>query len=141
MERFDEQRRADVAPATVWTVLTDPHRVPTWLTIAQRVEAQGDAGPGQQLHITGGHLGVSRTLELTVDVWEPTAAYGWSTGGPLPLWFRFKLSPDGDGTHLSTHVEVDLTGLPRVATQLAVRSLRREFDRSATRLTQLAERS
>lgn len=139
MQRFDEQREVRATAAAVWDVLTDPSQVPTWLTIARAVDADCTPEAGQVIRVTGGHLGVARTVTARVDVFEPTERYGWSVDDPLHLRFRYALSGTGDRTHLTAAVEADLQGLPRVATRLAVRSLRREFSRSVDRLAELAQ--
>lgn len=140
MQRFEEHREVGAQPDAVWAVLTDPGRLSDWLTIARSVDAEGDPGEGQTLHVTGGHLGVSRTVTARVDVWEPTARYGWASDDPLALRFRYHLTAGSDATRLHAAVAADLAGLPRVATRLAVRSLRREFARSLDRLAQLTPR-
>lgn len=139
MERFGASRTVRAAPEVVWGVLTDARRIPTWLTVAHDVEVDGAPGAGQRLSVRGGHRGVSRTVTARVDVWEPTRRYGWAVDDPLTLRFRYHLDDGDTATALEAEVEADLDGLPRLATRLAVRSLRREFERSLTALADLVE--
>lgn len=140
VERFEERRDVRAGTDSTWSVLTDPAQVPAWLTIARRVEVEGPVDEGQVLHVTGGHLGVTRTVTARVDRFEPMSRYGWVVDDPLQLRFRYVLDDAAGHVTLAATVEADLTGLPRVATRLAVRSLRREFGRSLDLLSQLAAR-
>lgn len=141
MQRFEEHREVGAPPEVVWAVLTDPGRLTEWLTIARSVDAEGAPGAGQTLRVTGGHLGVSRTVTAHVDVWEPTTRYGWASDEPLALRFRYHLGDGPDATRVEAAVSADLAGLPRVATRLAVRSLRREFTRSLDHFADLVARA
>lgn len=136
VDRFEERR--DVADAAaVWAVLTDPSRIPRWLTIAHDVTVEGAAGPGQQLHVAGGHLGVRRTLTVVVaELDEPAGRLVWTIDQPVTVRFDYRVT--AEPSRLDAVVEADLSGLPRMATRLAVRSLRREFGRSVDRLVRLA---
>ncbi len=138
MERFEETVAVPAEPDVLWATLTDPQRVPRWLTVARDVAVDGDPGAGQRLTVTGSHLGMTRTIHAHVDVWEPVAAYGWAVTDPLTLRFRYQLTPQDEVTRLAARVDADLSGLPRMATRLAVRSLRREFARSIATLRALA---
>lgn len=141
MDRFTEVVRTRADRATAFAVLSDPRRVPDWLTIARAVDATGEIGEGQRLEVTGGHLGVTRTIVAEVTTHEPPSRYAWVVARPLSLTFTYDLTEVRDGTELTAAVAADLAGLPRVATRLAVRSLRREFARSLASLADLAARA
>lgn len=143
VERFTASCTVGARPEVLWDVLTDPARVHRWLTVAHGVRTEDPWGDGQRLLVQGGHLGVRRDVEVAVDVWDPPNRYGWALDDPLPVRFRFALAAldlaDVDrGTRLDAHVDADLSGLPRLGTRVAVRSLRREFTWSIDTLARLA---
>lgn len=140
VDRFTEVVHTHADRATTFAVLSDPRRVPDWLTIARAVDAVGEIGQGQRLEVTGGHLGVTRTIAAEVTAHEPPSRYAWGVDRPLTMAFTYELVAARDGTEVTATVAADLGGLPRVATRLAVRSLRREFARSLRELADLAAR-
>jgi uncharacterized protein YndB with AHSA1/START domain len=140
VQRSEESRAVAARPGTCWGVVTDPARIPRWLTIATAVDTTGARGEGQRVAIRGSHLRFITTITFEVDRFEEVSRYGLATNEPLPVRFRFALAPEGDErTMLHATVEADTDGLPRVATRLAVRSLRQQFARSIDKLAQLAE--
>jgi uncharacterized protein YndB with AHSA1/START domain len=140
VQRSEEYRVVAACPAACWTVLTDPSRIPRWLTIATAVDTTGARGEGQRVAIRGSHLRIVTTITFEVDRFEEASRYGLVANEPLPVRFRFALAPEDDArTMLHARVEADTDGLPRVATRLAVRSLRQQFARSVDKLAQLAE--
>jgi uncharacterized protein YndB with AHSA1/START domain len=140
VQRSEESRSVAARPDACWAVLTNPSRIPRWLTVATAVDTTGARGEGQRVAIRGSHLRVVTTITFEVDRFEEASRYGLATDEPLPVRFRFGLAPEGDErTLLHARLEADTDGLPRVATRLAVRSLRQQFARSVDKLAQLAE--
>ncbi|WP_412060845.1 SRPBCC family protein [Rubrivirga sp. IMCC45206] len=92
-------------PATVWAILTDAERFPTWEPNVTRVE--GRIAPGERITV---HTTLSaRAFPVTVSEFVPRERMVWSSAMPLGL-FRgartFTLEPLGGGTTRVTTREV-----------------------------------
>lgn len=142
MPRFEETRHADAPPATCWQLVTDPRRVPEWLTIADSVHALEVAGVGQRLLARGGALGVQVELDIEVTRWDPPHRYAWHLRDPVPIDVTYAFEPHAPGgCRFTTVVEADLGRRVSMRSRLAVRVLRAEVARSLDRLTGLAATS
>jgi uncharacterized protein YndB with AHSA1/START domain len=91
-----------VAPAEVWKLIMDPHRLGDWVTIHRRL-VHGDDGPptvgfqmDQRIHLRGVSLEVHWTL---VDVRREELAV-WEGRGPARSSARteYVLTPERNGT-------------------------------------------
>jgi uncharacterized protein YndB with AHSA1/START domain len=138
VEQFEERRTVQAGVRTCWEVVTDPSRVPEWLTIATEVDADGDRGAGQVLEGRGGALGVTMALRQTVDLWEPPHRYGWAGDDPIEVRFRCALAPVHPTT-TDLHATVEAAVSSSVGARVAVRYLRRQFTRSVDHLAELIE--
>ncbi|MEX1178466.1 MAG: SRPBCC family protein [Nitriliruptor sp.] len=140
MPRFEEHRTVTASPGTCWQLLTDPDRIPTWLTVASSVRAEGEVGAGQRLVARGGALGVSVKVELEVVAWEPEERFAWRLRDPVRVEATHRLEVVEDGlTRVHVGVEADLGRRVPVRARFAIRVVRGEVARSLDRFAELAE--
>ena len=95
-------RSLAASPERVWTALTDPAELATWLGEGATFEA----GPGGSLSHEFGEGGV---VTGEVKEWDPPSvlSYTWVFPDGVESLLTFELSPDGDGTLLRlTHEQV-----------------------------------
>lgn len=95
-------RRLAAAPARVWSALTEPSELASWLREAGTFES----GLGGALSHDFGEGGV---VTGEVMAWDPPSllSYTWVFPDGVESLVTFELSPDGDGTLLQlTHERV-----------------------------------
>ena len=98
-------------PEAVWSVVSDPARMPDWFAFAERVEVLGGDGVGQRRR-QHGHWG-SKASEVDQEIvaWEPPRRLAWRhlaerlDGRPAPRFaaeteFSIELAPEGAGTRV-----------------------------------------
>lgn len=140
MPRFEDTRTIHAPREVCWDVLTDVERTPEWLTIASRVEAEGELAEGTTLAARGGALGVQVDLRLEVTTLDRPARYAWRLTDPVPVDITFDLEDaDHQATRLRATVAAELGRRPGVRVRVAVRVLRGELSRSLDELVDLSE--
>lgn len=139
MESFEESRVAQASPEQVFAVLTDPDRGTEWSALAKEVRAEGPPGEGRTLFIKGAMLGVTLDMEQTVHTYEAPTRYGWSGTRPFASDITFELTPEGDGTRITAHVQADPGKVFPVGKRLVMRTFRKQFGSDLDRLVKLVE--
>lgn len=95
------RRRFDHLTVSVWSMLTDPARLPLWLAPGT-IEAR----PGGAVRLDFGDSGT--VIDSAVTAYAPgrLLEYGWSGPGEPVRPVRWELTPDGDGTVLTLTLTV-----------------------------------
>jgi uncharacterized protein YndB with AHSA1/START domain len=140
VERFEQTREAAAPLETCWNVMTDPARGADWLAFADEVRTEGERGVGQTLIARGKLMGMPVDARSEVHRFEPQQAYGWTGSDPFHTSVEIELTPGENGTtHLSTTMEADPGSFFPVGKRMALRTIQKQFDRSAERLVELIE--
>ncbi len=143
--RIEVTTTIDAPVATVWSVLTDWERQPTWMVDARAVEVLTPFrdGLGVTLRCPTNVLGVTVEDVMRVTAWEPpTRLEVVHLGRVIQGGGAFELSAHGPQTMLTWWEEVDppLGRLGAVGADLVVRPfVTRLFRRSLANLARLAE--
>jgi carbon monoxide dehydrogenase subunit G len=118
MASFHLTRACAAPPATVWDVVTDFAAYGNWMPLTRMRVDPGTPRPGWGFAGTSGIGPVGFRDPMLVTAWEsPNAAgtgrfrivkTGWLLGG----WAEVRVEPDGAGTRLDWHEEVEVRPLP-----------------------------
>jgi hypothetical protein len=128
-------------PQQCFDVVTDPTRATEWVSMANEVRAEGDPGVGRVLHIRAGIIGVSLTLEATVDQWDEPTSYAYGGDKPFHQHMAFTFTEAGDGTTMRCRVEFDPGRFFRFGTgKVAASTFAKQFQGDLDRLVALIER-
>jgi uncharacterized protein YndB with AHSA1/START domain len=140
VEQASTSREANAPREVCWAILTDPDRGADWLTFADEVRAEGDPGIGQVLVAKGALIGVPIHARSEVHRYDEPSAFGWRGEEPFPTSVVVELEDLEDGrTKLTTTLEADPGRFFPVGKKMAMRTIRKQFSRSADQLVELAE--
>ncbi len=141
------ERLIDATPEELWPLVSDPARLPDWLTLAERAEVIEGEGAGRRQRIYG-HWGKKRSeIDQVVTAFEPPRLLEWRheaerlDGKPAPRFaaetrFSIRLEPENG----KTRVVLDSRQTPVGALQglvmklFARRQVGQQLDRSLDRL-------
>jgi uncharacterized membrane protein len=141
----DIEETFDIAApaATVWGVIADVERWPTWTDSIDRVDVTSGRSPGEGLGVGAtARVKQPRMPEVTwtVTEWVPGRSFTWASSGPgLRTEGVHAVEPTGPGTSrvtLAIHERGPLDGLMRV---LLGRTFRRYVAMEAAGLTRRSE--
>ncbi len=138
------ERTVAAPPEAVWSLVSDPARMPEWFGFAERVEVlEGADGPGQRRR-QHGHWGRKPSeVDQRITRWDPRGALAWTheaerlDGKPAPRFaastdFSIELAPADGGTHVRLHSRQQAASRPRglVMRLFGERDLRKTLERS-----------
>ena len=135
--RIHGERRFDAPPHAVYGALTDPDEMAAAFTAIERIEAASDEWKVIARPPFPGAFRLRfsvRLDELREAEHARLVAWGKSLGGRISVDSAFDLEPDGAGTLMHWHAEIDAAGifsglgsqaLAPVATMQAERALER----------------
>jgi carbon monoxide dehydrogenase subunit G len=142
----DLELTIDVAatPAAVWAAISDPDRIPEWLTVHdgfEDVPQELDEGAELRQHVAVGDVGSE--LRWTVERSEPERRLvlrGDARKG-VSVRVEILLEPDGETTRIVSATDYDLPGGPvgRIAGKVVEPKAREEAWSSLERLRALVE--
>ncbi|WP_454042176.1 SRPBCC family protein [Cellulosimicrobium sp. Marseille-Q8652] len=138
--RHSARRSVDAPLATVWDVLTDVERMPTWTPSMTSVHLlDGDRlAEGVTVEIRQPRL---PTMVWTVDEVVPRERFGWSTTrGGVVTRADHRLAPRADGRSTDVWFEIHQTGrLARLVGALTMRRTARYVDLEIDGLREASE--
>ncbi len=122
----------------VWKFMADLQNTPRWDpgVLEIRQTSQGALGLGSTLQSVMMFLGRPRTLNLAITEWGPQAAAAWTICAAFGRGLaRYRIEPEGKGCRLTRYVEIEFTGLYRLAEPLI--NLSGKFGRRSERHEEL----
>ncbi len=138
MKRFEETVEIAAAPETVWSVLADVERMPTWTASMTSVllDPAGELKPGSRARITQPRLG---TVTWTVSEVLPDQSFTWSNGRPgLHTTALHTIEATAAGSRVTLAIE-HRGLLAAVAAALTAGLTRRYLGQEAAGLRQVSE--
>lgn len=144
MPGFTQNEWIARSPQEVFSLLTDPAQVPTWLPTVQRLEPLGD-GPvaaGARLRETRRVMGQDAQAELEIVAYRSPVHYAVRniTSG-VETTYAYDLHLDADGTRIRLAGHVRGAGARRLSAFLLARLLAWQDRRHLVQLKHAAERS
>jgi uncharacterized protein YndB with AHSA1/START domain len=126
-------RTVPVPPADVWAVVGDPHHLPRWWPLTERVEA---VDPEAWTSVLRSDRGKVVRADYRVEAHEPPSRRAWSqslTGTPFERLLRehvteVALAPAGDGTMVTLIVTQRGRGTARLGMWMMRAATRRRLD-------------
>lgn len=104
------ERLVSAPPAAVFAFLADLQR--HWELLPDALDVVDADGGGALIRLHG-PLGIRRTLRTEVtQVLVPSGLVGVATGAREQATVSWRLGPDGGGTHVRLHVDVQRASLP-----------------------------
>jgi len=106
----------------VFAFFTEPTNEFQWRSQVKEITTQGPAGVGRRVHqVIKGPAGLSVPADVEVTGFEPMARYAFrGVAGPVRPVGEFLFSPDGEGTHVSFSLSVELRGIKKMLMSRAV---------------------
>lgn len=137
---FSETIKAPVE--RVFEYATDPDTAAEWQdgVIESKKTPGGQTRTGTTMRTVRVLMG--QRLESTAEVTEfvPNQKYALkSTGGPVEFNLQQTFAPEGEGTRLETHVEMEPGGAMQVAEPVVARSLREQMENNTRKLKEILE--
>ena len=128
--------RSRVVPAppdAVWAVVGDPHHLPRWWPLTERVESVADDGWTSVLR---SGRGSAVRADYVVEAHEPPRRRAWAqelAGTPFERLLHehrteVRVEPSGDGSEVTLAVESRARGTARLGTFMVRRATRRQLD-------------
>jgi uncharacterized protein YndB with AHSA1/START domain len=122
-----------VAPDAVWAVVGDPHHLPRWWPLTERVEA---VDPDAWTSVLRSVRGKVVRADYRVEVHEPPRRRAWAqelAGSPFERLLRehrteVSVAPDGSGTEVTLTVTQRGRGTTRLGMFMLRRATRRQLD-------------
>jgi uncharacterized protein YndB with AHSA1/START domain len=139
---FDTSVRIARPPEEVFSLIADPLRYPLWNSAVTEVRAlagePGQVGSTYVMHrdLPGGP--VDNDLEIVARA-QPAEFVIRTTSGPTPFVYRYRFEPEGDGTRLDLHGEVELAGPASLLGPIAGRAIKRGVDANLASLKAILE--
>ena len=126
-------RTVPVPPDEVWAVVADPHHLPRWWPLTERVEAVDAEAWTSVMRSDRGKV---VRADYRVEANEPPRRRAWSqalTGTPFERLLRehrtgVALAPDGEGTLVTLTVSQRGRGTARLGMWMMRRATRRRLD-------------
>ena len=142
MIKLDFSERIQAPVERVFEYATDPDTAAEWQdgVIESRKTPSGQTQAGTTMRTVRVLMG--QRLESTAEITEyvPNQKYALkTTGGPVQFQLRQTFTPDGDGTRMDTHVEMEPGGSMEVAEPVVARSLREQMENNARKLKEILE--
>ena len=112
--RIEGEKRFEAPPEAVYRSLTDPDAMAAAFSAIERIDAEGNewAVVARPPFPGGFRLKFSVRLEdLRETEHARLRAWGKSLGGRISVDSSFDLEPDGEGTRMRWHAEVDAAGI------------------------------
>ncbi|MBC8070317.1 MAG: SRPBCC domain-containing protein [Deltaproteobacteria bacterium] len=136
---YSVTREITATPATIWRLLTDAGRFPSWNTTVTSIEGEIALGHRLTLHVP---LAPGRAFRPRVTAFEPESRMVWSDGmAPMFKGTRtFSLTPSSGGTTVFTMVE-EFKGVMLPMIKGTLPDFRAAFDQYAADLERAAESS
>jgi uncharacterized protein YndB with AHSA1/START domain len=139
-------RRVAAPLEEVWSVASDPYRLPRWWPRTERVEAVSERGWTSVL--VSGH-GRSVRADYSVEASEPPTLRRWAlevAGSPFEKLLaaeetELRLRADGDGTEIALALRERPRGWARFGVLVLRRAGRRTLDDALARLATIVEPS
>jgi len=118
--------KIDAAPQAVMEVLDDAGRWPDWYPGMTSIDVSGwSPGVGGMVAFTVKSAGLTMSIKETIVGYEPGKLQHLEMEGVLQGLARWDLTPEGEGTRLTTTFDYSLPGGPigRIADALLVKRL------------------
>ena len=137
---FSETIKAPVE--RVFEYATDPDTAAEWQdgVIESKKNPDGQTHTGTTMRTVRVLMG--QRLESTAEITEyvPNERYTLkSTGGPVQFNLHQTFTPEGDGTRVETHMEMELGGAMEVAEPVVARNLREQMESNTRKLKEILE--
>jgi uncharacterized protein YndB with AHSA1/START domain len=139
MVTIDVTLDIDRPVADVFAYLTDPRRMPEWVSTVKEVKADGPPRLGAKLVQTHAFLGRSVSVTAEITAYEEDREVAFATRSPLPVTQTLTLRPEGSGTRLRAVMEADFGVFRPAAEGIVAARARREYERDLGRLKDLLE--
>ena len=123
-------------PADVFPWLLDPEKRLRWVSGLVSSQPLGDGRFRETIEQAGRRVDVTSSV---VALEEPHRLEVRSKGRGVTARIAHRLEPTGDGTRVSSSLELELGGLLRLAGGLAAGQAQRSLERSLARLKELLE--
>ena len=128
-------------PATVFAFVADPSNLPVWQPEVSSVRCDGPLAEGSTFSEARTFMGKHFETTLAVDELEPDRVFALRVvEGPVPISIRHTFTPEGGGTRVTISGEGDASRLPRFASALVERHVRKRLESDLARLKQVLER-
>lgn len=105
-------------PADVFAFIADPENLPKWDPAIREVRRRDDGpvGAGSGLLVVAEESGRRIEVDSHVTEFEPDRLFGvTATFSGVPLRLRWRLTPDGEGTLVTSEGEAELDGFLALA--------------------------
>ena len=138
MKRFATAIKIQARAETIWSILTDAPRYPTWNSTVEKID--GRIALGEKV-IAHAKASPGRAFPLTVAEFEPGRRMVWRGGMPLGLFTgmrTFSLTPQADGSVMFDMRE-EFSGLLAPLITRLIPDLQPAFDAFAGDLKRQAE--
>jgi hypothetical protein len=138
MKRFATAITIHASPETIWSILTDAPRYPTWNPTVVQIDGRIALGEKVTVHAKATP---GRAFPLTVAAFEPARRMVWTGGMPLGLFTgtrTFTLMPQPDGGAAFAMRE-EFSGLLAPLITRSIPDLQPAFDAFAADLKRQAE--
>jgi uncharacterized protein YndB with AHSA1/START domain len=143
MSAFDTGVRIERAIDDVFAYVSDPLNMPRWYSAVEAVRSLSGADrPVGSRYLMERRLpGGAARNELEIVTRDPPAQFTIrTTSGPTPLTYRYRFSPDGDGTLVELHATIEFDRIAAIAGPFAVRGVKRGMDANLAALKTILER-
>ncbi len=142
MIKLDFSDRIKAPVERVFEYATDPDTAAEWQdgVIESRKDPAGQTHAGTTMWTVRVLMG--QRLESMAEVTEyvPNQKYAIkSTGGPMQFQMRQTFAPDGDGTRVETHMEMEPGGAMQVAEPVVAQNLREQMKNNTKKLKDILE--
>ncbi len=142
MIKLDFSERIKAPVERVFEYATDPDTAAEWQdgVIESRKNPAGQTHAGTTMRTIRVLMG--QRLESMAEVTEyvPNQKYAIkSTGGPVQFNMRQTFTPDGNGTRVETHMEMEPGSTMEVAEPVVARSLREQMENNTKKLREILE--
>jgi carbon monoxide dehydrogenase subunit G len=130
---FEESISIERPPEVVYALVRDLERAPEW----QESLVSVDVGAGTEVRQFAGRRAEARFFVLEDD--PPRRLAIRSEGGHVNARAELEVDPDGDGSHVSFTLAVELKGAARFASGMIKGAAQRETRGNLQRLKELLE--
>src|SRR5512138_845786 len=142
MIKLDHSEKINAPVERVFEYVTDPDTAAEW----QDGVIESSKTPAGEMR-TGSTMKTIRTMmgqriESTAEVTEytPNQAYALkTTGGPVKFNMRQTFTPDGGGTRVDTHIEMEPGGAMQVSEPMIAGSLSEQIEKNSKKLKEIME--
>jgi hypothetical protein len=138
MKSFHVTTAINATPETIWSILTDAAKYPSWNTTVDRIEGEIALGEKVTVHAK---ISPNRAFPVKVTEFVPGKRMTWSGGMPLGLFKGervFSLDPNEDGS-IEFSMREEFRGLLAPLIGRSIPDLQPAFEEFAQGLKKQAE--